>query len=1108
MTERYVGLHAASAFSFLEGASTPEQLVERAVALEIPAMALLDRNGIYGSARFHTSAKRNDIRAHVGAEISVSSLGSHLTPPLWLPHGYKSEPVRLSLLCESRKGYQNLCQLITQFKMRETTKKEGAANFDDLEQYASGLVCLTGGNEGPLAAALMSGGEEAGRTTVDRLMRIFGRENVYVELQRHREREGEWRNQAAIRIAQSLRLPVVATNGVRYAAAYDREILDLFTAIRYHVELDQAGRLLALNSQRHLRPVREMAALFRDVPGAIENTVGVSSRLTFELNDLGYEFPLYPVPDSETMDSFLRKRVEEGVLRRYGPKNDRNLLERAKKQVKHELALIAKLGFAGYFLIVWDIVQYCKRSDILIQGRGSAANSVVCYVLEITAVDPVGMELLFERFLSESRNEWPDIDLDLPSEEKREQAIQYVYKRFGELGAAMTANVTTYRQKSAARETGKALGLKEDSLNRLTSLAGQWEWRGKTDTMAHSFVHAGFDIRDPRIAKHLELSMRIQDLPRNLSQHSGGMVICQGQLNRVVPIERATMPGRTVIQWDKEDCADLGIIKVDLLGLGMMAVLKDCLELIPTHYGGNVDLAQLPENDEAYRTAQQPEIMGLLQEANGKQDIRKIDLAQLPEDDEVYRALQEADTVGMFQIESRAQMASLPRNNPEKFYDLVVQVAIIRPGPIVGQMMHPYMRRRQKKEEVTYPHPSLEPVLKRTLGVPLFQEQLLRMAMTVANFSGAEADELRRAVGMRRSWERMKNLEGKLRTGMTANGIDIATQNNIVQNISSFALYGFPESHAASFALIAYASAYFKVKYLAAFTCAILNNQPMGFYSPAVLIKDAQRHGLRIKPADVQASNWPCTIEHETDGSLSLRLGLRYAKHMRKQSADALIATRTRDGLFRSAEDLALRVPSLDRKELTLLARIGALNKLNGIGHRRDALWKIERACKIEGPLLRQNSQWLLDRSEAQPLQQMNTEERLVADYAGTGVTTDRHPISHRRSELNRLGVRSAKELKECRNGEFVQAAGCVIARQRPGTAKGFIFISMEDETGIANVIITPDLYDRDRLVVTRSKFLLVEGLLQNQDKVIHIKATRLVALSDHALEVTSHDFH
>jgi len=808
------------------------------------------------------------------------------------------------------------------------------------------------------------------------------------------------------------------------------------------------------------------------LPGAVAETLELSSRLRFQLDDLGYEFPRYPVPDGETMDSFLRKRVAEGVMRRYGPKNDSALLERAKKQVDHELDLIARLGFAGYFLIVWDIVCFCKKNDILIQGRGSAANSAVCYALEITAIDPVGMELLFERFLSESRGEWPDIDLDLPSEDKREQAIQYVYQRYGELGAAMTANVITYRGKSAAREVGKALGFDQESLGRLSGLVSQWEWRGKTDTMAHSFQNAGFDLKHPRIAKYLELCMRLQDLPRHLGQHSGGMVICQGQLNCVVPLERASMPGRTVVQWDKEDCADLGIIKVDLLGLGMMAVLKDCIELIPQHYGESVDLAQLPE------------------------------------DEDVYRVLQQADTVGMFQVESRAQMASLPRNCPTRFYDLVVQVAIIRPGPIVGKMMHPYMRRRQKKEAVTYPHPSLEPVLKRTLGVPLFQEQLLRIAMTVANFSGAEAEELRRAVGMRRSWERMKNLEGKLRAGMTTNGLDAATQENIIQNISSFALYGFPESHAASFALIAYASAYLKVKYLAAFTCAILNNQPMGFYMPAVLVKDAQRHGLRVRPIDIQVSDWACTIEHEVDGALSLRMGLGYAKGLRHQSAEAVVATRSQDGHFRSAEDLALRVPVLNRKELTLLARVGALNKLNGIEHRRDALWQVERAGKLEGPLLRQNSDWLREASDALPLQQMNTEERLVADYAGTGLTVGKHPMHYRRQELQSRNVLSAAELKRCRDGEYVRAAGCVIARQRPGTAKGFIFISMEDETGIANVIVTPDLYERERLTVVRSKFLLAEGVLQNQDGVIHVKATRLTALVDSAMELRSHDFH
>jgi len=532
------------------------------------------------------------------------------------------------------------------------------------------------------------------------------------------------------------------------------------------------------------------------------------------------------------------------------------------------------------------------------------------------------------------------------------------------------------------------------------------------------------------------------------------------------------MLGRTVVQWDKEDCADLHIIKVDLLGLGMMAVLKDCLELIPKHYG------------------------------------EKVDLAQLPEDGEVYRTLQRADTVGMFQVESRAQMASLPRNHPEKFYDVVVQVAIIRPGPIVGKMMHPYMRRRQKKEAITYPHPSLESALKRTLGVPLFQEQLLRMAMVVANFTGAEAEELRRAVGMRRSWERMKNLEGKLRAGMTANGLDAATQENIIQNISSFALYGFPESHAASFALIAYASAYFKVKYLAAFTCAILNNQPMGFYSAAVLVKDAQRHGLRVKPIDVQVSQWPCTLEHEYDSSLSLRLGLGYAKGLRNQVGEAIATSRKVDGMFASVEELVARVPWLNRKELTLLARVGAFNELDGIEHRRDALWQVERAGKLEGPLLRQRSELLQEEAGDMPLQQMSTEERLIADYSGTGLTIGKHPMAYRRHDLRRRNILSAEELKTRTDGEFVRTAGCVIARQRPGTAKGFIFLSMEDETGIANVIVTPDLYERQRQIVTGSKFILAEGPLQNQDGVIHVKATRLLSLSDQTLEVRSHDFH
>jgi error-prone DNA polymerase len=1075
MTNRYVELHANSAFSFLEGGSQPEQLAERAFEFEMPALAMMDRNGFYGSARFHHRASEKGIKAHVGAEVSVTGLSHRLTPPVWLPHQHLAEPARLSLLCETREGYQNLCQLITRFKLREATKKDGAARLTDLEEYSRGLVCLTGGDEGPLAGVLQREGEAAGRAVVERLVCMFGQNNVYVELQRHRERAQEWRNQAALRIAESLRLPVLATNGVRYATRYDREIADLFTAIKNHTQLDKAGRLLALNNQRHLRTADKMASLFRDIPNAVENTVELSSRLSFQLSDLGYEFPRYPVDENETMDSFLAKRVADGLSRRYGPKRNARLLERAKKQVAHELKLIAKLGFAGYFLIVWDIVEYCKKHGILIQGRGSAANSAVCYALEITAIDPVGMELLFERFLSESRGEWPDIDLDLPSEEKREQAIQYVYQRYGQLGAAMTANVITYRGKSAAREVGKALGFDPESLQRLSGLVANYEWKGPNDTMARSFQNAGFDVQHPRIAKYLELCMRIQDFPRHLGQHSGGMVICQGQLDRVVPLERASMPGRTVVQWDKEDCANLGIIKVDLLGLGMMAVLKDCLTLVPEHYG------------------------------------EPLDLARLPEDEEVYRTLQRADTIGMFQVESQAQKSSLPKNRPEKFYDVVVQVAIIRPGPIVGKMMHPYMRRRQKQERVTYPHPLLESTLKRTLGVPLFQEQLLRMAMVVANFSGSEAEELRRAVGMRRSWERMKNLEGRLRTGMTANGLDAATQETIIQNISSFALYGFPESHAASFALIAYASAYIKVKYLVAFTCAILNNQPMGFYSPAILIEDARRHGLRVKPIDIQVSDWPCTVEHEDDQSLSLRLGLGYVKGLREQSAKAIVQNR-RDAPFHSVDDLVLRVPQLNRKELALLANVGALNSLDGVEHRRDALWQVERAGKPEGPLLMQQSHWLREEAPESPLKAMSAEERLVADYAVSSVTTGPHPMWFRRKELEREGYLRATDLDRRPNGSWVKTAGLAFAKQRPGTASGVVFIGLGDETGDFRIFVAPDFFERNRRVIQEAKFIGVEGPIQKEGPIIHVMARSLHELSvtSHAghLKVESHDFH
>jgi len=1067
---QYVELHASSAFSFLEGASQPEDLIQAAFNEEMGAIALLDRNGFYGSARFHASAKANGVRAHVGAEIAVEAFGLKLVPPIGLPHQHRAQPARVPLLCTSRIGYQNLCQMITRFKMREATKCEGAALLDDLYEFRDGLICMTGGDEGVLATALTRGGEAEGRRCVEQLVDIYGSHNVYVELQRHGIRAQEARNQAALRIAESLRLPIVATNGARYATPYDREVLDVFTAIQHHVSLDEAGRLLQCNSQRFVRNARTMRHLFRDLPEALDNTLLISQRLEFELNDLGYEFPQYDTSTGEPMEGYLRKRVAEGMALRYKAKRNPELYKRAQAQAERELSLIEKLGFAGYFLIVWDIVRYCRNNDILVQGRGSAANSVVCYALQITAIDPVGMDLLFERFLNENRSEWPDIDLDLPSGDKREQAIQYIYTRYGELGAAMAANVISYRGKSAAREVGKALGFDEETLGRLSGLIGHWEWRKKDETLKDNFRHAGFDPSHWRIAKYVELCERLQDLPRHLGQHSGGMVICQKQLNKVVPLERASMPDRSVVQWDKEDCADLGLIKIDLLGLGMMAVMKDCITLIPQHYG------------------------------------HEVDLAHMPEDKEVYETLSRADTVGMFQVESRAQMASLPRNSPKEFYDLVVQVAIIRPGPIVGKMMHPYMRRRQGKEAVTYPLDELEPVLKRTLGVPLFQEQLLKIAMVVGNFSGAEAEELRKAVGMRRSWKRMEELMVKLRAGMETNKIPIATQDVIVQSIQSFALYGFPESHAASFALIAYASAYFKVKYLAAFTCAMLNNQPMGFYSAAVLVKDAQRHGLKVRYIDVQTSDVACTVQAEHDGSLSLQLGLNYVRELKKTSATSLVDERKIHGPFRSVNDLGSRVPSLTRADLTQLARIGALNSFRDVEHRRDAIWQVEQAARTVGPLLR--TMHAQEPEHVSPLKRMTAADRLVNDYAGTGLTTGAHPMAYWRAQLRREGFLNSMELRSIRDGDHVAIAGAVIARQRPGTALGFIFLSMEDEAGIANIVIHPDLYDRCRILVTREKFLKVYGGLQNQDGVIHVKAESLQAFSTDPIDIRSHDFH
>ena len=1133
----YVELHARSAFSFLEGASLPEELIAVCAQFKQPAMALLDTDGVYGAPRFHLAADKAKIKAHIGAEVSA-----RLSPQrhrdteknkiIRKQESLSSVPpclcgeFRLPLLVASRIGYQNLCRLITKMKLR-AKKGEGAVTEQELQEDAEGLICLTGGAEGPLAAALKEGGLDHARQALDHLIAIFGPKNVYVELQRHFHREEESRNRAAIDLARSFHLPLLATNGVNYATAKARELCDAFTAIRNHRTLSTAGRLLARNSERYLKSPQEMQQLFADLPEAIANTHELSSRLEFTLNDLGYEFPRYPVPEGETMNSFLHEQAWIGFRDRYGRK-EQDLQARARLQIEKELKLIEKLKLAGYFLIVWDLIRYCREQNILVQGRGSAANSAVCYSLGITAVDAVSMELLFERFLSEERGEWPDIDLDLPSGDEREKVIQYLYKKYGERGAAMTANVITYRNRMAAREMGKALGFDAETLAKISAAVATWEFRDENDALDRRFRDAGLDLSHPRLRKYYELCLAVQDMPRHLGQHSGGMVICQGQLDSVVPLEPASMPGRVVVQWDKEDCADMGIVKVDLLGLGMMAVLKDSIELIRDHYHEEVDLAHLPQDDP-----------------------------------HVYSALQQADTVGLFQVESRAQMASLPRLRPMRFYDVVVQVAIIRPGPIVGQMVNPFILRRQGREEVTYPHPSLEPVLKRTLGVPLFQEQLLRLAMIAANFTGGEAEELRRAMGFKRSQARMKEIEARLRSGMTQNGIAPKAQEEIILSITSFALYGFPESHAASFALIAYASAYLKAHYLAAFTAALLNNQPMGFYSPATIVKDAQRHGLKLLPVDVTKSDWNCTLERvpsresqvasenlaTQDSGLRTRMGLRYVRGLREEAARSLILERLTTP-FTSIHDLTHRVPELRKDELTTLAEIGALNavasdqwpvvsktfviptpertrgaeesrpdiqhsqlrnskpeiqnsKLHSL-HRRDALWQVERAVRGSGPLLEQHA----EPDAPSPLAPMNHEERLVADFHGTGLTVGPHPMAYRREWLTAMGIRRAIDLRDIPNGKRLRIGGCVITRQRPGTAKGFVFLSLEDETGVANAIVRPDLFHQNRLLLTSERFLAIEGILQNQDNVISVKAERVLPLFVTKAETVSHDFH
>src|SRR6266568_5057295 len=1029
MTMSYCELHCCSAFSFLRGGSFPEQLAEVAAELEMPAMALLDRNGVYGAQRFSVAAREHNVRPIIGAELSMEDFSI------------------LPMLVENRTGYKNLCELLTQTHLR-SEKGKCEIRWDELPQFAEGLVALFGSSSGGTTSMSSPDGTEPVPPII---IDIFGRENVFVEIQRHFIRGEERINRELIDLARAKQLPLIATNGVQYAKSYGREVLDVFTCIREHTHLDVAGKLLTQNAERHLESDREMRELFRDLPEAIENTSRLAERLTFSLENLGYEFPDFPVPAGHSMDSFLRTIVWFGAQQRYAA-----VSAKVKRQLEEELALITKLGFPGYFLIVWDIVNFCREHNIMVQGRGSAANSAVCYCLGITPVDPVSSHLVFERFLNESRKGWPDIDLDLPSGDRREAVIQEIYRRYGRHGAAMTANVISYRGRSAAREIGKALNFSPSILDRFSHLFANGDFPHTLDLQSQ-IEQAGLPKEHPRMPAFVRLYQAIYGLPRHLGQHSGGMIICQNKLSSFVPLENASMPGRVVAQWDKDDCEDLGIVKVDLLGLGMMSVMQDAFELCRQR-GRPLDLAHIPKNDAA-----------------------------------TYEIMQRADTIGVFQIESRAQMATLPRMKPECFYDVVIEVAIIRPGPIQGDMVHPYLARRAGRESVTYFDPRLEPVLGRTLGVPLFQEQMLQIAMVMADFSGDDAEELRRALSFHRSEERMNKVSVKLRAAMERKGVAPDKIDKIIQSISSFALYGFPESHAISFAILAYGSAYLKVHRAPEFYASLLNNQPMGFYTPATIVKDAHRHGIKIKPVCVMQSNWRCVVISDD----SVRLGFCVVNGLRQEHADEL-GWQRQDRQFNSLEDFKRRVP-LSREELRTLAELGALNCF--AAHRRAAMWRVEEVAGIGdsgSSISTLSPTGISDPGYNVPLAPMTLPERVRADYETMNLTTGPHPMKLLRPSLPNIW--RAIDLPQARHGGTVQIAGNVICRQRPGTAKGFVFISLEDETGVSNAIVDPNLFERFRLLITEEAFLLIEGEVQNSDDVVLIKTRDIRALAHEQL--------
>ncbi|NRR33770.1 error-prone DNA polymerase [Oxalobacteraceae bacterium] len=1039
----YAELQIYSHFTFLHGASAPEQLVRRAHQLGYRAVAITDECTLAGVVRAHVAAKELKLHLVIGSQMEV-------TPEDGSP------PFRLIILASNRNGYGNLSELITVARMR-ADKGSYLLRPRDIATPVGDLVHLRGLNDCQfiLAPAYCAPYEEVARQAAWLLQCAPGR--VRVALTLHLRTRDEQHRAMIMRLAAEFGMPVLATGDVCMHVRSYKPLQDTMTAIRHGIPIADCGYRLAPNAEQHLRSRLRLGNLYPRA--ALDETVLLAKSCTFSLDELRYEYPHELVPEGETATTYLRKEAYIGAHWRYPhgiPANVQALLER-------ELGIIAELRYESYFLTVYDIVRFARSQHILCQGRGSAANSAVCYCLGVTEVDPARGTLLFERFLSKERNEPPDIDIDF-EHQRREEVIQYVYNKYGRMRAALTAVIISYRPKSVLRDVGKALGVDLSVVDKVAKASNRWG--GKAD-LQQRLIDSGFDPESPIADKWNSLADQLMQFPRHLSQHPGGFVISHTKLSRLVPIENAAMPERSIVQWDKDDLDAVGLMKVDLLALGMLSCIRRTLELVSEQRGERFELGDIPAEDPA-----------------------------------TYQMICEADTVGVFQIESRAQMSMLPRLQPRTFYDLVIEVAIIRPGPIQGGMIHPFLRRRQGIDPVTYPSPEIESVLERTLGIPIFQEQVMQIAMVAAGFSAGEADALRRAMA---AWKRkggLEQFEDKLQSGMAARGYTAEFANSIIGQIRGFAEYGFPESHASSFALLAYASSWLKCHQPAAFLAALLNSQPMGFYSRSALVQDARRHGVEVLPVDVCVSNWDARLEATSaDAPPAVRLGLNNVRGF-EQEAGWRIEEARAVGQFADAADLASRA-RLDAGDLSALASASALAALSG--NRRQAMWQAAASVPDKG-LLRPAS----IREDLLLLEAPSEADNTAADYRHIGLTLGRHPLSFLRERLSKMRFIPSDVLAGFSNGQLARGCGIVTVRQRPQTAKGVVFITIEDEAGTVNVICWASLVEQQRREVMGSSLLGVYGIWQSENNVRHLVAKRLVDLSHllGELDTRSRDFH